>query len=103
MLSIQKFKDVTIRLKQKAWRIDLDRWETIYIICGVLPVYEYSLWVNGVVIIERTLFKRRGAKYFTHKKLPDIYVTNKEFKEVYNSNKWIIPMNYKTDEHTFSL
>lgn len=100
--SVQRFKDVVITQQYKQWRTDIDRWETKYLLCGTIPIYEYSLWINGVVIIERTLFKKRGAKYFYPKFINRIYVTNKEFKENYNSNKWIIPTNKYTNEETFN-
>lgn len=64
-----------------------------------IPYYVYSVWKGGKNITKWSFsVKNKETKeYFRFKPLPSIKIGKNEFKEKFNSNKWIVPTNYVID------
>ena len=84
-----------IKEVSKEWRVDLNRWETIYKVFGYIKIYRYSVWGKRDKL---RLFKISGAKYLPE--MPDVKfrITNGQFKNEYNCNKYLLPLNMEVCE-----
>lgn len=82
----------------KHWREDLYKWEEKKTFIFI-PYYVYSIWKDGKTKIKYSLIKKskRNAKYIKKAFKTNIYVGKKEFKEVYNNNKYLVPINFVLD------
>ena len=74
----------------KKYRLDLKRWETKFEFCKLI-FYRYdSIWRKPIVKLFTPLPK---AEYFEFRELPKIRLTQEQFKNDYQSNKWLVPVN----------
>lgn len=85
----------------KYFRDDLRKWQSEYSFCGVPFFYKYQIAVYPTqkVKTEIRLFKKskKTEKIFKPFDLPLPRVGRQEFKEIYNSIKWIVPINKVLD------
>lgn len=74
----------------KEWRIDCNRWETIYEFLGYIRIYKYSILGKKN---RWRLLKISGSKYLP--KMPEVKfrITNEQFQKEYNGNRWLLPIN----------
>lgn len=81
----------------KEYREDIDMWEERKYFVWVVPYYIYSIFKDGKLFIQKRLFikNRKTKKYFKFIPLPKIKVDAREFKEVYDNNKWVVPLDYE--------
>lgn len=96
----------------KKYRLDVQMYESEFVVLGLFKFYQYIVRctpttkvynkrvkferdINGEFAWFRTWFKLPKAKYLERPKpMQNIKLTNEEFKNKYNRNKWLIPENY---------
>ena len=81
----------------KFWRKDKYLWEEKRIIFWFIPYYKYSIWKHGKTITHIKILKYPKPKYLKKAIKTTIYVGKQEFKEEYNGNKHLVPLNYELD------
>lgn len=86
--------------QQRTWRTDLRRWETIFLLCGFIRIYRYTLFINGKLIKKYSLWKLQSNMAIhmnSANQLGEIVIGRQEFADRYNGNKYLIPYNIKLD------
>jgi hypothetical protein len=79
----------------KYWRTDKYLWEEKRVIFWFIPYYKYSIWKDGKTTNKIRLAKYSKPTYIKKAIETKMYVDKKEFKEKYNSNKYLVPVNYE--------
>jgi hypothetical protein len=82
----------------KSWRVDLDLWEEKIKLFRFIVIYRYSIWRDGATHTHLRLRARPGADYLRSARVTRIRINRKEFEQVYNGNKWIVPVGYEIDD-----
>lgn len=76
------------------YRTDLNMWEDKFIFLNFIRYYKYSIWLRGKTIKKIKFLKIKNQIYIKEViELGKLQVGKKEFKELYNNNKWLIPIN----------
>ena len=81
----------------KWWRTDKCLWEEKIVVFWFIHYYKYSIWRDGKNIEHIKIFKYSKPKYLKKAIKTTIYIGKKEFKDKYNSNKYLIPLTYELD------
>jgi hypothetical protein len=79
--------------------MDIDLWEEKKKVFWFIPYYRYTIFKNGKLLCEKTLFikNKKTKEYFKFVPLSPIRINKKDLQEKYNGNKWIVPVNYELD------
>ncbi|QIG62297.1 hypothetical protein [Tenacibaculum phage JQ] len=81
----------------KWYRSDCNLWEEKKIVFWFIPYYEYSIWKYGKLNKKTRITKYKNPKYIKKAIVTKVYVGKKEFKEKYNNNKYLVPINFELD------